>query len=141
MAKFPVSLKARLLLIDRGQMLLLRQTKPNGGNFTLVGGTVEKAEFAKETLIRESYEEAGILLKEQDLELVHVLHKRSYKEHRIVLYFKAYNWMGRAASREQKKFKSADWYDVNALPNRLTETVSQVIAAYRQGRFYSELEK
>lgn len=141
MAKFPVSLKSRLLLIDRGKILLLRQTKPNGGNFTLVGGTIESNEFAKKTLIRESYEEAGVILKKEDLQLVHVIHKKGKKSHRIVLYFKAHQWEGKAKSREQKKFKSADWHDVNKLPSNLTSTVRQVISAYQKGKLYSEREQ
>ncbi|PHI21618.1 NUDIX hydrolase [Lewinellaceae bacterium SD302] len=141
MAKFPVSLKARLLLIDRGKILLLEQTKPNGGNFTMVGGTIEAKEFAKTTLIRESFEEAGVVLKKEDLQLIHVLHKRSKKAHRIVLYFKAHNWKGHLESKEQKKFKSADWHNVNDLPDKLTGTVKQVIKCYRQGKLYSEMEK
>lgn len=141
MAKFPVSLKARLLLIDRGKILLLRQTKPNGGNFTMVGGTIEANEFAKSCLIRESYEEAGIILRKEDLQLIHVLHKHSKGTHRIVLYFKAHNWKGQLESREQKKFKSADWHNVNDLPKNLTSTVRQVIKCYREGVLYSEIRK
>lgn len=141
MSIFPVKLKARLLLIDRGKILLLEQTKPKGGNFTLVGGTVESGEFAKTALIRESYEEAGILVREEDLQLAHVIHKRGKKGHRVVFYFKAHHWIGEAKSREQKKFKSADWYNVNDLPLNLTDTVNQVIAAYQEGGLYSEREQ
>jgi len=141
MSKFPVSLKARLILIDGNRILLLRQTKPNGGNYSLVGGTVETFEFAKETLIRESYEEAGIVLDAAALELVHVLHKRASYQHRIVMYFKARYWAGEAASKELKKFSSAEWCDVNRLPHNLTPTVRQVLKAYRANQLYSEMEK
>ncbi len=58
MANRKVSLKARLILYHKGKILLLKQTKPNGGNYTLVGGTVENFEYARQSLIRESYEEA-----------------------------------------------------------------------------------
>ncbi|MEL7162122.1 MAG: NUDIX hydrolase, partial [Bacteroidota bacterium] len=122
MAKFPVSLKARLLLQSHGNILLLKQTKPNGGNYSLVGGTIEKKEFAVETLIRESWEEAGIRLVEDDLELVHVLHKRSGKNHRIVLYFRAYFYDGQPQSREKKKFENVEWCSLKALPPNLTTT-------------------
>ncbi len=141
MAKFPVTLKARLLLFDRGHLLLLRQTKPNGGNHTLVGGTVEAGEFAKAALVRESFEEAGIILEEEDLELVHVLHKRGANEHRIVFYFRTDKWIGLAKSRERRKFKSADWFAVDALPKNLTKTVSQVLTCLKRGDTYSEIHK
>ena len=141
MANFKVTLKVRLILYDRGRILLLKQTKPNGGNYSLVGGTIEREEHARKTLIRESYEEAGITLRAKDLSLVHVLHKRGNKEHRIVLYFKAYRWEGRLKARETKKFKSVEWFDLDNLPRNLTSTVRHVLRAYRRGMLFSEVEK
>lgn len=138
---FRVTIKVRLILYHRGQILLLKQTKPNGGNYTLVGGTIEPGESAKESLIRESYEEAGIQLRAQDLELVHLYEKVSRnKEHRIVMYFKAYTWQGELRSREPRKFLAAEWFDLDELPSNLTETVRHVIDEYRKGSTYSVLK-
>lgn len=141
MAKFAVSLKARLILQNHHRLLLLKQTKPNGGNYTLVGGTIEREEYAAETLIRESYEEAGIRLHKRDLELVHVLHKRTGKEHRIVLYFRAYHYKGAPTSRELRKFENVEWWDLHGLPSNLTSTVRHVLKAYNAGQLYSSFEK
>ncbi len=135
-------LKVRLILYDKGRILLLRQTKPNGGNYTLVGGNVESFEFARESLIRESYEEAGIILRPDDLQLVHVLHKRLKRgEHRITLYFKAYRWEGELKARERKKFNEAEWFPLDHLPRNLTQTVRHVLEEYRAGNFYSQMTK
>jgi ADP-ribose pyrophosphatase YjhB (NUDIX family) len=139
MPKRKVRIKVRLILYDRGNILLLKQTKPNGGNYTLVGGNLEKGEHAKEALIRESFEEAGITLQARDLELVHVLQKNTSKEQRFVLYFKAMRWEGKARSRERKKFKAAEWFDVDELPKNLTATVDHVMREYRRGMRYSEI--
>ena len=141
MAKFAVSLKARLILQNHGRLLLLKQTKPNGGNYSLVGGTIEKRETAARTLIRESWEEAGVKLDIKDLELVHVLHKRSAKEHRIVLYFRAYHYKGSPESKELKKFENVEWWPLKELPPNLTTTVRHVLKAYNAGLLYSDLEK
>jgi len=136
-----ITIKARLILYHHGKILLLKQTKPNGGNYTLVGGTVEQDEFARAALVRESFEEAGIILKEKDLQLVHVLHKRTKDSHRIVLYFKAYKWDGELKAKETKKFKKAEWFSLQKLPKNMTTTVSQVLEAYRHGDNYSEQVK
>lgn len=72
-----IKYKVRLILYDRGNILLLKQRRGNGGNYTLVGGTVEFHEFARESLIRETIEEANIKIEPKDLTLVHVLHKRT----------------------------------------------------------------
>ena len=133
-----ISLKARLILYHQGKILLLRQTKPNGGNYTLVGGTVEPWETARQSLTRESFEEAGIVLKKKDLRLVHVLHKVKNGQQRIVLYFKTYRWEGELKARETHKFKEAEWFYLDDLPKNLTQTVREVLEEYRHGNLYSE---
>ncbi len=134
-----ISLKARLILYDRGKILLLKQTKPNGGNYSLVGGTVEEDETARQSVIRESFEEAGIIINKKDLQLVHVLQKIRGGEQRVTLYFKANKWKGQLESKETKKFKKVEWFDLDKLPENMTLTVKHVLRAYRHGILYSEL--
>lgn len=136
-----VKFKARLILYDRGRILLLKQTRGNGGNFTLVGGTVESDEFAREAVIRETREEAGITVKAADLTLVHVLNKRTKKGQRINLYFKASRYSGRLQNVEDHKFKSVQWFAIKKLPSDTTATVRQALEAYRAGKLYSEQKK
>jgi ADP-ribose pyrophosphatase YjhB (NUDIX family) len=139
MANKKILMKARLILYHKGKILLLKQTNPNGGNYTLVGGNVESNEYARQSLIRESFEEAGITLREKDLQLVHVLQKRTPNAQRIVLYFKAYKWDGQLQARETHKFKEAEWFGLDALPRNLTSTIRHVLNEYRKGNLYSEM--
>ncbi|MCB0654396.1 MAG: NUDIX domain-containing protein [Saprospiraceae bacterium] len=141
MPDFKISLKARLILYHKGKILLLKQTKPNGGNYTLVGGNVESREYALEALIRESYEEAGIIIREKDLSLVHVMQKNKGKEQRVVLYFKAKKWEGEIESREPHKFADVKWFPLDELPRNITGTVKQALKAYRNGIMYSQMDK
>ena len=136
-----VKIKARLILYDRGRILLLKQTRKNGGNYTLVGGTVESDEFARAALIRETREEANIQIEESALTLVHVLHKRSKSNQRINLYFKASKYRGIVQNLEDHKFKVVQWFPINKLPENVTATVHQALQAYRAGRLYSEESK
>ena len=136
-----IQLKVRLILYSRGRILLLRQKKIQGGNYTLVGGTIEKTEFAKEALIRESEEEAGLILKAGDLQLAHVLHKRPRtKKQRITLYFKASNWTGKLKTGEPNKFRGVAWFQLDNLPGNLSTTVRHVLEQYRSGQLYSEFD-
>ena len=139
MVKHKISIKARLILYNKGKILLLKQTKPNGGNYSLVGGTIEFEEFAKEALIRESYEEAGILLKAKDLTLVHVLQKNKKNEQRLVLYFKAKKWNGDIKTREPHKFIDAIWFPLNDLPKNMTSSVKQALVKSGKGILFSKL--
>ena len=136
-----VVFKARLILYDRGRILLLRQTRGNGGNYTLVGGTVEASEFARDSLVRETREEAGIIISPAHLSLVHVLHKSTKKGHRVNLYFKASKYKGVVQNLEDHKFKAVQWFPINKLPDNVTATVKQALEAYRAGRLYSEEQK
>ena len=137
MSKYKTRLKVRLILYNKGKILLLKQTKPNGGNYTLVGGNMESNETAKETIIRESFEEAGIILRPKDLKLVHVLQKVAQGEQRLVLYFKAQKYEGKLEARERRKFKAVEWFSLYDLPNNITETVKHVLRQYRKGNQYS----
>lgn len=140
MADQKIELKVRLILYDKGKILLLKQTKPNGGNYTLVGGNVEAGEYATQSLIREAYEEAGIILKEKDLSLVHVVQKATAKQQRIVLYFKTFRWEGNLRTREPHKFKEAVWFGLDELPRNLTATVRHVLEEYRKGNMFSKFD-
>jgi len=102
----------RLILEDNGKMLFLRQTKRNGGRYSLVGGNVEDHEFAREALAREAKEEAGIHVEPDELILTHVLHRHKLKkdENLLVLYFKATRFYGEPESLEPKKFKDVGWF-------------------------------
>ena len=138
---FKLVLKVRLILYDKGRILLLKQRRSNGGNFTLVGGKVEQIEFAKEALVRETMEEAGVRLREKDLILAHVLHKKGPNRQRITLYFKASKWEGKLRAAEPDKFKKVAWVHLESLPTNLTNTVRHVLDQYRHGRMYSELDQ
>jgi ADP-ribose pyrophosphatase YjhB (NUDIX family) len=107
----------------------------------MVGGTIEAGEDAKVCLIRESYEEAGVIIKAKELKLVHVLQKVSKNEQRIVLYFKAYRWEGELKARERHKFKKAEWFSLEELPVNITPSVKQVLVQYRHGNPFSSIWK
>lgn len=60
-----VKLKAKVLIEFNGNLLLLRPT--NKSKLTLIGGTVNSSETPVQAIIREAYEEAGIVLTPDDL--------------------------------------------------------------------------
>ena len=138
---YDLKFKVRLILYDRGKILLLKQRRNNGGNYTLVGGTVEKKEFARESLIRETLEEANITIDAKDLSLVHVLNKKTKSGQRLNLYFKASRYKGSIMNVEDHKFKAVQWFPINRLPENVTGTVRQALEAYRAGILYSEQTK
>ncbi len=130
----------RLIVEDGERMLFLRQTKQNGGNYSLIGGNVETHEFAREALVREAEEESGLHIEPHDLELVHVLHRHKLKKDEIylVLYFRARKFIGVPASLEPKKFKNVEWLPVNRLPDNVSKATMHVLRAIHKKEIYSE---
>ncbi len=130
----------RLIVEEKGKMLFLRQTRKNGGRFSLIGGNVEENEFAREALAREAREEAGIHVEPHDLKLVHVLHRHKLKkdETLLVLYFRADRFHGEPASLEPKKFKDVQWLPVDNLPKEVSKATLHVLQGMLRGEIYSE---
>ena len=130
----------RLILEDKGKLLFLRQTKINGGRFTLIGGNVEEHEFAREALAREAKEEADIHVEPDDLTLVHVLHrhKLAKNETLIVLYFKTSKFHGEPESMETHKFHDVSWFPADRLPEEVSKPTLHVLECIRRHEIYSE---
>ena len=130
----------RLILEDKGKLLFLRQTKRNGGRYTLIGGNVEEHEFAREALSREAKEEADIHVEPDDMTLVHVLHRHKLQKNQtlIVLYFKANRFWGEPESLETRKFKDVAWFAPNELPEEVSAPTRQVLSCIRGNEIYSE---
>ena len=130
----------RLILEDNGNLLFLRQTKKNGGRYSLVGGAVEENEFAREALAREAHEEALIHVEPADMRLVHVLHRHKLKkdESLLVLYFKATKFYGEPASQEPKKFSEVVWLPASNLPENVSKPTRHVLERILLGEIYSE---
>lgn len=130
----------RLVLEDQGKLLFLRQTKRNGGRYTLIGGNVEDQEFAREALAREAEEEAAIHVEPDDLSLVHVMHRHKLQKDQtlIVLYFKASKFFGEPASMETHKFKDCAWLPANTLPDEVSKPTLHALDCIQRREIYSE---
>lgn len=130
----------RLILQDGDRMLFLRQTKKNGGQYTLIGGNVEEHEFAREALVRETVEESGLHIDPKDLQLVHVLHRHKLKKNEtyLVLYFKAKHFRGTPEPLEPKKFKDVEWLHLHRLPDNVSKATIHVLRAIHKQEIYSE---
>jgi 8-oxo-dGTP diphosphatase len=85
------------LVLTRGNEVLLQLRKNTGfmdGKYSLVSGHLEGDETLKEAMIRETKEEAGVAIKPEDLELIHVMHrsKKSNDWERIDFFMAADKW-------------------------------------------------
>lgn len=117
----------RLILEDEGRILLLRQTSRNGGKYTLIGGKVQVRETPMQALIRETYEESGAVIREEDLEYVHYCYQRKSDMINMILVFRATKWSGTILNREAHKFMHVAWFPKETLPEKTTKATRHIL--------------
>ncbi|MFD7999554.1 NUDIX hydrolase [Streptomyces mirabilis] len=91
-------------------------------------------------LIREAREEAGLHIKRQDVELVHVVHHidKAGDRPRMGLFFRTRTWSGEPELREPDKCTQWRFWDPVALPDNLVSYTRVAIGKIQNGELYSE---
>jgi 8-oxo-dGTP diphosphatase len=140
--RFHTVLTARLLLEYREHLLFLQQTPRNGDGFTLPGGKIEGEEFAKEALVRETFEEVGVVIATKSLKLVHVTHRRMDSVVEIIFFFHCCsNWSGEPTVKEPEKFQNVVWLPMDEPPLKLTNVLTHSLEAWKEGKLFSQYPK
>lgn len=129
-----------LILIKKGEILLSRRynTGFQDGNYSLPAGHLEKGETLRKAVIRETKEEIGIQIEPEDLELVHVLHRKEPSEERINFFLTTKKWRGKIENLELRKCDDLSWFSLKRLPENTIPYVKQAISCFLKKSFYSE---
>ncbi|WP_435260463.1 NUDIX domain-containing protein [Streptomyces sp. 1222.5] len=132
------------LYLERGGQVLLGLRHPDsayaGGSWHVLAGHCE-AEAASACLVREAYEEAGLVIESANVELVHTVHMREQPTDppRVQLFFRALRWEGEPKLREPDKCVQWEWWNVKELPEPVVPYTRAAIEGIRAGRVYTEL--
>ncbi len=142
--RYKIILEVYLPLFKDNQILLLKRqnTGYEDGNYSFIAGHVEEGETIRQAMVRESYEEAGITIKIEDLKLVHTMHRglgATIDEPRLSFYFTASDWQGEIKNCEPEKCEELKWFNLNNLPVNLIPTIAQFIENYQKQKLYSEI--
>ncbi len=121
-----------LLLIKENQILLLKRanTGYEDGKYSLVSGHMDGNETIKQAMIRESKEEAGIIIYEEDIEIATFLHRKTDPE-RFDFFLQCKKWNGKVENKEPDKCSELSWYDINNLPSNIIPCVKKAIENYQ----------
>ncbi|MDN3261544.1 NUDIX domain-containing protein [Streptomyces sp. CSDS2] len=128
---------------DEGRVLLgLRHPDSAyaGNLWHYLAGRCER-ESAVTCLIREAWEEAGLVIDPADVELLHVLHivNAPGGQPLMQMVFRARRWEGTPEVREPDKCLAWRWWHVTDLPAQLVPYARAAIEGIRVGRAYTEL--
>lgn len=129
-----------LILIKDNKILLARRknTGFQDGNYGLVAGHGEEGETARKTLCREAKEEAGIDILPENLELVHVMHRRASLDERVDFFFVTSVYEGAPTIAEPEKCDDISWFSSDNLPENTIDYISEAVENYKKKIFYSE---
>nr|MDT0656932.1 NUDIX domain-containing protein [Micromonospora sp. DSM 115978] len=105
MPRYTAHVDLHLILRDSEGRVLFGQRQNTGwadGQLGLPSGHLEDGESATTGMAREADEEIGVLIKTDNLQLVHVLHQYT-NSGRVALFFEATDWSGEITNREPDK--------------------------------------
>lgn len=132
-----------LVLIENNKILLQRRfnTGYEDGKYSVVAGHVDKGETFTEAIIREVKEEVGIILKAEDLSVVHVMNRNIKDNERIDVFFVARKWTGNIENKEPNKCDDLSWFDLDNIPDNVIPYIKEAISNIKNKIIYSELDE
>jgi len=127
-------------LFVRKNKILLSRRKNTGymdGYFSVPAGHIEDGESLIEGTCREIKEETGITVTTKDIQLVHVMHRKS-DDVRMDFFFLVKNVYGTPKNTEPLKCSGLKWYPIDALPNNTIPYIKHAIMQMNKSVIYSE---
>ena len=136
----PIGINA-LIINDKNQILLgLRAGHRGGvGTYGLVGGKAQKGESIEEACKRELFEEAGIVVETDDLEIINLFTTQSTPDvlfYQIGVLVKKYR--GEPQNMEPHKCDELRFFDLDNLPENLFMGTKGNIELYLKKKFYDK---
>lgn len=139
MKRFTMPVAVHLLLIQGDEILLLRRynTGYEDGNYSVIAGHVDQGEDFISAMIREAKEEAGILIRADQIKPVQVMHRHKDDEERIDYFLTAEIWEGQVVNCEPDKCDDLKWFKLKALPYNMVPYVRFGIQSYIEGEVFT----
>lgn len=129
-----------LILKQDNKILLSRRYKTGyeDGNYSVVAGHIDASETARQAMIREAKEEAGLEIDMLDLETIHVMHRMGKDQERIDFFMRANKWQGEPKILETHKCDDLSWFNVDDLPDNIVPYIKAALEFIKNNEFYSE---
>jgi 8-oxo-dGTP pyrophosphatase MutT (NUDIX family) len=130
----------QLVLLRDEHVLLARRANTGfeDGNYGLVAGHIEGDEPARAAMAREAFEEAGIRIDPDALQLSLTMHRHAPDREYIDLFFVARDWLGEPTVGERDKCDRLEWFALGSLPPNTIPYIGYAIDCIRAGAAYCE---
>lgn len=128
------------LVLREGEKTLLSLRQNTGyedGKWSLVAGHGEANESATQALCREAFEEVGIKINPSDLEVVHVMHRKTSREN-IDLFMHCKAWQGEITNREPEKCGGIEFFSKDSYPKEMVGYIQRALENIEQQKIYDE---
>lgn len=137
MKRFSLLVTAHVFLLQSDHILLLRRynTGYEDGNYSVIAGHLDGDETVIHAAIREAKEEAGVILKPEDLTVVGVMHRKSNDE-RIDFFLAASRWQGKIVNCEPHKCDDLSWFPLAEVPENTIPYIRRALGNVQQGRWF-----
>jgi ADP-ribose pyrophosphatase YjhB (NUDIX family) len=129
-----------LFLIDGNKILLQRrfQTGFMDGYYGIPAGHLDGNESARTGCAREMKEEINLDIKPEDLEVVHVMHRKAANDERIDFFMTTKSYFGEIKNTEPHKCDDLSWFELDNLPDNIIDYIKVAIENYQNSISYSE---
>ncbi|MGC4192080.1 MAG: NUDIX domain-containing protein [Thermomicrobiales bacterium] len=135
--RFRLIVAVHILIRQDDRVLLLRRfnTGYEDGNYSLVAGHLDGNEEVVQAAIRETSEEAGIVVAPSAMKVAAVMHRQSDTE-RIDFFLETWEWTGTIENREPDKCDELAWFPINTLPSNTVPYIRHAIERITQGEWF-----
>ena len=106
--------------------------------YCLPGGEIRPGENATNTAIREAQASLNITITQDDLEFVHVMHRKCHESEFFACIFKIKNYAGKISNHDQNRYNDLAWFNWDDLPIEIVPAHKQATTVIKQNISYSE---
>jgi len=131
--RFLIRAAVYLILLKGNKILLARRFNTGwmDGKYSLVAGHLDGNESVSQSMIREAKEEAGIIIKKNDLIPATVIHRMYPNQEYIDFFFVVKKWIGNPIIMEPDKCDDMSWFSLDNLPKNLLPYIKEAIENYQ----------
>lgn len=144
--RFKLKVGVFLVLLQDNKVLLSRRynTGIADGLHVVPMGGLEEGETITQALIREALEEINIILRPEEVRVVHVMHRLHHLPNgeffpQVDIFFIPNTYEGTIQNMEPHKCDEVKFYPLDALPETTEKFIKQALQCIRTGKFYSEI--